>query len=50
VISDLKRENHFFKRDMEAYMIDLQREICKPVLELYFTALGIMESLSEFEL
>ncbi len=35
VISDLKREKTvFFKRDMEVYMIDLSREICKPVLKL----------------
>jgi hypothetical protein len=35
VISGLKRENGFVKRDMgevEAYMIDLpEREICQPV-------------------
>jgi hypothetical protein len=33
-------------------MIDLLREICKPVLKLdfNFTAHGIVESLSEFEL
>jgi hypothetical protein len=31
-------------------MIDLWREICKPVLKLDFSAHGIMESLSEFEL
>jgi hypothetical protein len=34
---------------MGVYIIDLQREICKPVVKLDFTAHGIMESLSEFE-
>jgi hypothetical protein len=31
-------------------MIELWREICKPVLKLDFTAHGKMESLAEFEL
>jgi hypothetical protein len=38
------------KRDMEVYIIDLSKEICKPGLKLDFTALGIMESLSDFGL
>jgi hypothetical protein len=33
---------------MGVYMIDLQREICKPVLKLDLTAHGILESFSEF--
>jgi hypothetical protein len=32
------------------YMIDLYRDICKPVLKLDFTVHGIMEALSEFGL
>jgi hypothetical protein len=31
-------------------MIDLSREICKPVLKLDFTVHDIMESLSELQL
>jgi hypothetical protein len=34
---------------MEVYMIDLRREICKPIIKLDFTAHDIMESLSESE-
>jgi hypothetical protein len=33
---------------MGVYMLDLLREICKPVLKLDFTAHGKMESLSEY--
>jgi len=55
VISDLKRENQFLSQDIWEsiwLMIDLLREICKPVLKLdfNFTAHGIVESLAEFEL
>jgi hypothetical protein len=35
---------------MGVYMLDLLREICKPVLILDFTAHGKMESLSEYGL
>ncbi len=35
---------------MGVYMIDLSREICKPVLKLDFAPHGLMESLSEFQL
>jgi hypothetical protein len=35
---------------MGVYMIDLYRDICRPVLKLDLTAHGIVESLSEFEL
>jgi hypothetical protein len=35
---------------MEVYMVDLQREICKPVPKLDFSAHSIMKSLSEFRL
>ncbi len=51
--SDLRFEvwkTVFVKRDMRVYMIDLYTEICKPVLQLDFTAHGIVESLSEFGL
>ncbi len=42
VISDLKRENQFFSKEMESiYAWSLEREICKPVLKLDFTAQGI---------
>jgi hypothetical protein len=40
----------FVKRDMGVNMIDLWREICKPVLKQDFTSHGVMESLSEFGL
>ncbi len=40
----------FVKRDMGVYMLDLLREICKPVLILDFTAHSKMKSLSEYGL
>ncbi len=54
VISDLKLENQFcHKRNwslLYMVMINLSRDICKPVLKLDFTARGLMESsLSEFQ-
>ncbi len=50
VISDLKRENQFFfKRDLGVCMIDLLREICKPVLKLDFTARGILDYWNPFQ-
>ncbi len=44
------RKPVFVKRDMRVCMLDLSREICKPVLKLDFTAHDLMESLSEFQL
>ncbi len=50
VICDLKGENQFLSKEIwETIMIDLQREIGKPVLKLVFAAYGIIESLSKFE-
>ncbi len=39
----------FFKRDMRVYIFDwpLEREICKPVLKLDFTAHGIMQEVTK---
>jgi hypothetical protein len=52
VISNLKRENQFLSTDISESVgsISREREICKLVLKLDFTAHGITESLSEFGL
>ncbi len=40
VISDLRHESSFFqKREGSLHVIDLSREICKPVLNLDFTGI-----------
>jgi hypothetical protein len=48
VISDLKRENQRYGSPHD-WSLEREREICKPVSKLDFTAHGIMESLSEAE-
>jgi hypothetical protein len=52
VISDLNGKVQILSQEIwePIRFISREREICKPVLKVVFTALGIMESLSEFGL
>jgi hypothetical protein len=43
----LNLDSSFVNRDMGVYEIDLEREICKPVLKLDLTTHGIKRSRSQ---